>query len=543
MDLSTLLSSLFSVGSAAAGSQDGGSTGGILSSLGSIFGEASPQGNRPGLATALSGLGQLAGSFRATPNEGATEEDIKKANRYNMLAGILGGIGTIAGGELGRRYQDEGKSELAKILGGAGTTTGQEIPTSQKLAKWIEQYPTLASDETLKLQLGMQEKEADRTLKQLELAQKLGGKPISYLDALTIAEKEGAPVELRPQAAQGIQQEQMQNRVAAMQPYQKELATLGIALPAQPQAAPMETKTTSEAAGILKGPEQTKMSSIIAPVGEDQYAEAERLLKQPVGRPPIDTSREGIRSEVARRAERQQQLTEEGQWQDQLGKLQSTEAYKETITGLRKQNQVLSKLTSFTEEIAKRPKGDIKPQDRLQLAKLAVQAIEPGLSVNEGEAQAALKSDSAWWNSTLGKTVANVFGRNEIPVDDLETLLKTTGAYAQAKQNDAKAYLNDEVIPLYQDTVYGEKIIGAINRAIPKTDPLEGVQSVLDKLKSAQGLRSVGRGYLQSPTPTPSVSSSASQALSGAASPQSISRGNQVIGYVRGRPVVGIVKR
>lgn len=145
-------------GTAAAASGSGGSTGGLLASLGSIFGEASPQGNRPGLGLALSGLGQLASKFQATPNEGATEEDVKKANRYNMIAGILGGLGQIAGGEIARQSQSEAKGELAKILSGAGTTTGQ--PISTKLAEFGKQYPDFYSDDLLKLQLDAGQKEA-----------------------------------------------------------------------------------------------------------------------------------------------------------------------------------------------------------------------------------------------------------------------------------------------------------------------------------------------------------------------------------------------
>lgn len=316
MALSDILSALFSVGSAAAGSQGGGSTGGILSSLGSIFGEASPQGNRPGLATALSGLGQLAGSFRATPNEGATEEDIKKANRYNMLAGILGGLGTIAGGELGRRYQDEGKAELAKILGGAGTTTGQEIPTSQKLAKWIEQYPTLASDETLKLQLGMQEKEADRTLKQMDVLRKAMTGGLREVDLYNIAESRGVLPEDRAAWVERERQKRAQEGLSS-------LGLMGLKLPQQSATAEFTQAPSPTATGgtiaqdILRKADKGQEFDITVPADQAESVmkglEQSGYQEQPVtAKPNFATTEEQRGAERRQEQESRTKSREEG---------------------------------------------------------------------------------------------------------------------------------------------------------------------------------------------------------------------------------------
>jgi len=83
----------------------------------------------------LSGLGQVASRFEAVPNAGATEKDIERANRYNMIAGLLGGAGQIAGSQMQASEKRGLGQDLAAILSGQGTYTGQPIaPVSPALA-------------------------------------------------------------------------------------------------------------------------------------------------------------------------------------------------------------------------------------------------------------------------------------------------------------------------------------------------------------------------------------------------------------------------
>ena len=83
----------------------------------------------------LSSLGQTASRFQATANPGATEEDVEKANRYNMIAGLLGSAGQIAGSQIQASERRGLGQDLAAILGGQGTYTGQPIaPVSPALA-------------------------------------------------------------------------------------------------------------------------------------------------------------------------------------------------------------------------------------------------------------------------------------------------------------------------------------------------------------------------------------------------------------------------
>jgi hypothetical protein len=69
------------------------------------------------------------------PGAGALDEDIRKANRFNLIAGLLGGAGQIAGSQLQASEKRGLGQDLAAILGGQGTYTGQPIaPASPALA-------------------------------------------------------------------------------------------------------------------------------------------------------------------------------------------------------------------------------------------------------------------------------------------------------------------------------------------------------------------------------------------------------------------------
>ncbi len=83
----------------------------------------------------LEGVGQLASRVEMVPGAGALDEDIRKANRFNLLAGLLGGAGQIAGSQLQASEKRGLGQDLAAILGGKGTYTGEPIaPVSRALA-------------------------------------------------------------------------------------------------------------------------------------------------------------------------------------------------------------------------------------------------------------------------------------------------------------------------------------------------------------------------------------------------------------------------
>ena len=141
--------------------------GGIMDSLGSIFGGSS---NQPTGYTGPSVwpqvLGSLASSFKATPRAGASREEREKANRYNMLAGILGAVATGYGKASDEAAKQKATSELYQIFSGAQPATAAvkttpeagasvdipgvtpETPTplsrNERLAEFMRQNPAMA---------------------------------------------------------------------------------------------------------------------------------------------------------------------------------------------------------------------------------------------------------------------------------------------------------------------------------------------------------------------------------------------------------------
>jgi hypothetical protein len=543
--------------------------GGIMDSLGSIFGSSNGPTGYTGPSVWPQVLGSLASSFRATPRAGASREEREKANRYNLLAGILGAVATGYGKASDEAAKQKATSELYQIFSGAQPATAAvkatpeagasvdipgvtpETPTplsrNERLAEFMRQNPAMAGVAGQLLA-----KEQENQLKLIDLARKAGGRPLTYLDALTIAEKEGTPPELRAQQAQILMDQQSKDQVARLEPFRSEFEKRGIPLPSsttEPTAkmpsiiAPSVTAPTRE-----EQPSIQRLGGInIQATPSSQYEEASRILGQPItpsssqpetyGKRPetladIRAATQTAAEEEKTIKKRELTVKEEQTFASQLKDIQTSEGYKQNVEKLRGQSSTLNKLAALTTEIAKRPDGRIKPQDRVQLAKLAINAIEPGLSVNEGEAAQALIPDSAWWNSRPGRIVADVFGRNEIPVDSLDALLKTTGAYVKAQQNAATDYLENEVRPTYSNFLQGEKLIGAVQRAIPETDPFEIVNNALGAINKAKGIKVAPRGYIKKRSESASPEASAP-----------ITKTPNLMGYVNGRPVIGIVRR
>ncbi|MFN6355248.1 MAG: hypothetical protein ACK4ZO_04640, partial [Cyanobacteriota bacterium] len=61
------------------------------------------------------------------PGAGALDEDIRKANRFNLIAGLLGGAGQIAGSQMQASERRGLGQDLSAILSGKGTYTGEAI--------------------------------------------------------------------------------------------------------------------------------------------------------------------------------------------------------------------------------------------------------------------------------------------------------------------------------------------------------------------------------------------------------------------------------
>lgn len=149
MDLGQILSLGASLFNASRSGSGGGSTGGG-SWLSNLFSSPSTSTGTPSAGggtdwgAILSAIGQTAGQFKATPREGASRKDIEKANRFNLLTGLLGGGAQIAGGLMSQQRQGEAYNALADILSGKDTTLGTPIPSEEGQA--VGAMPTVTTE-------------------------------------------------------------------------------------------------------------------------------------------------------------------------------------------------------------------------------------------------------------------------------------------------------------------------------------------------------------------------------------------------------------
>jgi len=199
---------------------------GIMDSLGSIFGGSSsgPTGYT-GPSVWPQVLGSLASSFRATPRAGASREEREKANRYNMLAGILGAVATGYGKASDEAAKQKATSELYQIFSGAEPTTAAvkttpeagasvdipgvtpEPPTplsrNERLAEFMRQNPAMAGVAGQLLLKG-QEQQQELLKEQYKAAIKAGGRVYDLPTALGMAANLGVDKGSILPVAQGI---------------------------------------------------------------------------------------------------------------------------------------------------------------------------------------------------------------------------------------------------------------------------------------------------------------------------------------------------
>lgn len=223
----------------------------VGSSLFGGGGSSAPSSSGLDWGSILQGVGQLASRVEMVPGAGALDEDIRKANRFNLIAGLLGGAGQIAGSQMQASERRGLGQDLSAILSGKGTYTGEAIKKGEYpeslLGKTLEngivpppapqskssaifglmnKYPNQAS-QILELGTKMQEAEAgavkaeqDRRATALTNAANIFAKPgignVPPTIAEQIAAQTGLPVEgIRPQLEQIRQQTEEQTRQEA----------------------------------------------------------------------------------------------------------------------------------------------------------------------------------------------------------------------------------------------------------------------------------------------------------------------------------------
>lgn len=275
MDLNTILS----LGAALFNATRGGSAGSGGGS--SFFTPAPTGGSSTGASTdwgsILSAIGQTAGQIKATPRAGASRKDIEKANRINLLTGLLGGGAQIAGGLMSQQRKGEAYSALGDILSGRGTTTGQAVTPSEgaiggttptvttgttqspftRTMALAEQYPELA-DKFLDVGIKQQQAAQNAQLKLADMYRKAQPTIQDELAVSNILKNQGILPEDIPGETQRRLQEIQKTRLGALGTLPDTSSALrGLGGPESMATQPTVTATPDRLGEVIYGQPQT----------------------------------------------------------------------------------------------------------------------------------------------------------------------------------------------------------------------------------------------------------------------------------------------
>jgi len=273
----------------------------VGSSLFGGGGSSAPSSSYLDWGSILEGVGKLASRVEMVPGAGALDEDIRKANRFNLLAGLLGGAGQIAGSQIQASEKRGLGQDLAAILGGKGTYTGEPIkkgeypeslvgktledgivpppaPQSKSAALFglINKYPNQAS-QILELGSKIQDAEAaaataaqERQFKMMDLARKAATGGLREVDLYNIAQSRGILPEDRASWVAAEKQRRAQEGLAS-------LGMFGFGAPKQPASANLEQMTAPEVTGSQSIPTQpTKQQPQQNIIAQDILSKADK---------------------------------------------------------------------------------------------------------------------------------------------------------------------------------------------------------------------------------------------------------------------------
>jgi hypothetical protein len=273
----------------------------VGSSLFGGGGSSAPSSSYLDWGSILEGVGKLASRVEMVPGAGALDEDIRKANRFNLLAGLLGGAGQIAGSQLQASEKRGLGQDLAAILGGKGTYTGEPIkkgeypeslvgktledgivpppaPQSKSAALFglMNKYPNQAS-QILELGSKIQTAENEaataaqkRQFEMMDLARKAATGGLKEIDLYNIAESRGILPEDRASWVAAEKQRRAQEGLAS-------LGMFGFGAPKQPASANLEQMTAPEVTGSQSIPTQpTKQQPQQNIIAQDILSKADK---------------------------------------------------------------------------------------------------------------------------------------------------------------------------------------------------------------------------------------------------------------------------
>jgi hypothetical protein len=273
----------------------------VGSSLFGGGGSSAPSSSYLDWGSILEGVGKLASRVEMVPGAGALDEDIRKANRFNLLAGLLGGAGQIAGSQLQASERRGLGQDLSAILSGKGTYTGEAIKKGEYpeslLGKTLEngivpppapqskssaifglmnKYPNQAS-QILELGTKIQDAEGkaataaqERQFEMMDLARKAATGGLKEIDLYNIAESRGILPEDRASWVAAEKQRRAQEGLAS-------LGMFGFGAPKQPASANLEQMTAPEVTGSQSIPTQpTKQQPQQNIIAQDILSKADK---------------------------------------------------------------------------------------------------------------------------------------------------------------------------------------------------------------------------------------------------------------------------
>src|SRR5574343_177276 len=398
---------------------------GIFDSLGSLFsstGGVNATGYTGQVTPIVSLLGSLLGSIKATPRAGATRKDMEKAERINMLTGLLG-TGLSAYGEReNRRAQQTALQGLFDIYKNQGMTQNMQGPTmpgempldaglSQRIFAWGQQNPGL-SEQAMKLGLDAMNQDVanQRYAQEMDLKRSEIERQASQWEKTFNAQRD------YQNASLGLDRQKInlqRQEIEANKPF-KMLQTIGgifgddVAREIAPQILGGQ--------GVTKPIPTTSENQYMTPIDGGQ---AQQILD------PIQNARKN----VAQRELKDLSLKRV----DELRKTPDVVKSIDDATGLQ---TILQQFGSIVENVKK--SGGYMPMDKTAFAKLFQQTIEKGLAVNPSEVEAAISPEGGFSSSTAGNFLRRLTGGTGLNDINIERAFTNMTELVRQKNQEAK---------------------------------------------------------------------------------------------------------
>jgi hypothetical protein len=365
---------------------------GLFDSLGSIFNSgsgATASAGSPGMPWANI-LGSILSSIRATPNPGASKGDMARAGRINLITSILGGLGQTYGSYQQQQQKDSATQGIFDILSkGGGEKTVEaagpvlpgmarpmattKTPLSEALFAYGKDNP-LARDLSMSLGLKSMGNEREDAFNQ----RKMDLEQSRYTDEQGWKEKTFAADQAYKRDALGQQAQAhrdanrhwqldhklRQDEIAANAPYK--------------QAANERVAFGEEVANELM---RARLGAGGAPAPEVDKGEVGGFT--PAVRPQA-TAGQLPGTNVAALMDSVAAKKANAVGVERLDKINNDPALRSATEEYRKGRQALESVAQLINT------GELQSMDRQMIAKRLVQAIEPNVSVNSMEGEAAL---------------------------------------------------------------------------------------------------------------------------------------------------------